>query len=118
MANRSPFSRRPRAGGNGAAGSGAPGPKRLQVGLRVMSWSKFQLEVVRGVQAYAARHPAWRLFVDGAPHAASPIHAGSWTWDGVITSDLTKKAMWRALARDGRTKLVSVTAAPPRGLEL
>jgi LacI family transcriptional regulator len=81
-----------------------------------MSWSKFQLELVRGVQAYAARHPAWRLFVDGAPHAASPIHEGSWAFDGVITSDLTKKTVWRDLARDGRTKVVSVTAAPPRGL--
>jgi LacI family transcriptional regulator len=81
-----------------------------------MSWSKFQLEVVRGVQAYAARHPAWRLFVDGAPHAASPIHAGNWEWDGVITSDLTKSAFWHKLARSPRTRIVSITAAPPRGL--
>lgn len=90
----------------------------LRVALRIVSWAKWQVQVMRGVQAYAHQQPRWRLYVDGASPAASPIHGGRIVWDGIITSDLNKPLVWKRMQEAKRTHIVSITSAPPKGLNV
>ncbi|HSV16605.1 MAG TPA: substrate-binding domain-containing protein [Tepidisphaeraceae bacterium] len=94
-----------------------PKPDHLRVAVRVAGWSQWQVQVIRGVQAYAHQQPRWRLYVDGTPSAGS-IFGRDLRWDGIITREQDMNALWRKLMRAGRTKIVSLTSAPVKGKPL
>ncbi len=87
----------------------------LRVAVRVVGWSQWQVQVIRGVQAYAHQQPRWRLYVDGTPATASSIFGGDVRWDGILTRDHDMHSLWRRLMREGRTQVISLTSSPAKG---
>jgi LacI family transcriptional regulator len=86
------------------------------IAIRLWDWSEWCRQVVRGVQRFAHGRPDWRLFVDAGQTRAIPLEGGESAFDGIITSVLSDPRTWKRLIRDGRTKVVSITATVPRPL--
>ena len=92
-------------------------PVQLRIAVRLWDWSDWCRQVMRGIQSYAHSKPDWRLYiVSGANEAGGLLHRRQ-NWDGMLTHVLGEVAAVRGLIRYAHTRVVTLSARPPRALK-